>query len=184
MLIIQSEKTLPTRKKIYWFYIVDIFGLFHMVHRWFCSKTGKILSQFDFGQMSLEIMFDDHPSRKQAFLDYTNIDSKQWPYWDFFEGVNPWFWSKIGNFTLFCLFLDKNSPRNNIIIMSDDHLVKKRVSHVPSQSVRQSVSQPVNQSVCQLTSQWASQSVSQSVSKSVSQPASKSVSQSVNKPVS
>ena len=38
------------------------------------------LSQFDFGQMSLEIMFDDHPSRKQAFLDYSNIDSKQWPY--------------------------------------------------------------------------------------------------------
>ena len=56
-----------------------------------------------------------------------------------------------------CLFLGTNSPRNNIIIMSDDHLVKKRVSHVPSQSasqsVRQSVSQPVNQSVCQLTSQ-------------------------------
>ena len=146
---------------------MDIFGLFYRVNLWFCSKTGKILSQFDFGQMSLEIMFDDHPSRKQAFLDYTKIDSKQWPHWDFFEGVNPWFWSKIGNFTLFCLFLDKNSPRNNIIIMSDDHLVKKRVSHVPSQSasqsVRQSVSQPVNQSltVCQLTSQWASQSVSQ-----------------------
>ena len=135
------------------------------VNPWFCSKTGKNSSQCDFGQMSLEIMFDDHPSRKQAFPDYTNIDSKQWPYWDFFEGVNPWFWSKIGNFTLFCLFLDKNSPRNNIIIMSDDHLVKKRVSHIPSQSasqsVRQSVSQPVNQSVCQLTSQWASQSVSQ-----------------------
>ena len=72
------------------------------VNLWFCSKTGKILSQFDFGQMSLEIMFDDHPSRKQAFLHYTNIDSKQWPYWDFFEGVNPWFWSKIGNFTFAC----------------------------------------------------------------------------------
>ena len=47
------------------------------------------LSQFDFGQMSLEIMFDDHPSRKQAFLDYTNIDFTQWPYCDFFKGVNP-----------------------------------------------------------------------------------------------
>ena len=79
-----------------------LFGLFHRVNLWFCSKTGKILSQFDFGQMSVEIMFDDHPSRKQAFLDYTNIDSKQWPYWDFFEGVNPWFWSKIGNFTFAC----------------------------------------------------------------------------------
>ena len=43
------------------------------------KKNGKMLSQFDFEQKSLEIMFDDHPSRKKAFLDYTNIDSKQWP---------------------------------------------------------------------------------------------------------
>ena len=34
-------------------------------------------------------MFDDHPSRKQAFLDYTNIDFTQWPYCDFFKGINP-----------------------------------------------------------------------------------------------
>ena len=32
------------------------------------SKIGKISFQFDFGQMSLEIMFEDHPIRKQAFL--------------------------------------------------------------------------------------------------------------------
>ena len=35
--------------------------------------------------MGLEIMFADHQVRKQAFLDYKNIDFKQWPYWDFFE---------------------------------------------------------------------------------------------------
>ena len=34
-------------------------------------------------------MFDDHPRRKEAFLDYTNIDLKQWPYSDFFKGVDP-----------------------------------------------------------------------------------------------
>ena len=38
----------------------------------------EISSQFDFGQMSLEIMFDVHPIRKQAFLVYTNIDFIQW----------------------------------------------------------------------------------------------------------
>ena len=53
------------------------------------KNIGKFLSQFDFGQMSLEIMFDDHPSRKKAFVDYTNIDFKQWPYCDFFIWVNP-----------------------------------------------------------------------------------------------
>ena len=35
--------------------------------------------------MGLEIMFADHQVRKQAFLDYKNIDFKQWTYWDFFE---------------------------------------------------------------------------------------------------
>ena len=46
----------------------------------FVQQLEKISSQCDFGQMSLEIMFDDHPSRKQAFLDHTNIDFTQWPY--------------------------------------------------------------------------------------------------------
>ena len=89
-------------EKKYRFYTVHILDCFKGVNPWFCSKIGKILSQFDFGQMSLEIMFDDHTSTKQAFLDYTNIDSKQWPYWDFFKGVNPWFWSKSGNFIFAC----------------------------------------------------------------------------------
>ena len=55
----------------------------------FVQKLEIFLCQFDFGQTSLEIMFNDHPSRKQAFLDYTNIDFKQWPYSDFSKGVNP-----------------------------------------------------------------------------------------------
>ena len=74
-----KKKAFLHEKNIYRFYTVDIFGLFHRVNL-FVQKLEKFLSQFDFGQMSLEIMFDDHPSRKQAFLDYTNIDSKQWPY--------------------------------------------------------------------------------------------------------
>ena len=90
-----DEKNIDFTQCTYW-------DCFKGVNPWFCSKMGKILSQFDFGQMSLQIMFDDHSSRKQAFLDYTNIDSKQWPYWDFFKGVNPWFWSKSGNFIFAC----------------------------------------------------------------------------------
>ena len=31
-------------------------------------------------KMGLEIMFADHQVRKQAFLDYKNIDFKQWTY--------------------------------------------------------------------------------------------------------
>ena len=36
--------------------------------------------------MSLEIMFEDHPIRKQAFLDYTNIDFNSGN-WDFLKGL-------------------------------------------------------------------------------------------------
>ena len=46
----------------------------------FVQKLEKFYPSSILDKMSLEIMFDDHPSRKQAFLDYTNIDSKQWPY--------------------------------------------------------------------------------------------------------
>ena len=86
-----EEKNIDFTEWTYW-------DCFEGVNPWFCSKIGKSSSKFDFGQMSFEIMFDNHPSRKQAFLDYTNIDFTQWPYCDFFKGVNPWFWSKIGNF--------------------------------------------------------------------------------------
>ena len=99
-----KKTSLPRQKKISILYrrrtgIVSK-GLTHD----FVQKLEKISSQCDFGQMSLKIMFDDHPSRKQALLDHTNIDFTQWPYWDFFEGVNPWFWSKIGKFIFACFW--------------------------------------------------------------------------------
>ena len=84
----------------------------------------KISSQCDFGQMSLEIMFDDHPSRKQAFLDHTNIDFTQWPYWDFFKEVSLSFWSKIGNFIFACFW---TKIALEIILCLINHLVKKQV---------------------------------------------------------
>ena len=78
----------PVRKQAFLDEKISILhsGQIKGVNPWFCSKIGKNSSQCDFGQMSLEIMFDDHPSRKQAFLDHTNIDFTQWPYWDFFKG--------------------------------------------------------------------------------------------------
>ena len=37
--------------------------------------------------MSLEIVFEDHPIRKQAFTVYTIIDFIQWTHWDFLNGL-------------------------------------------------------------------------------------------------
>ena len=51
-------------------------------------------------------MFADHLVWKQAQLDWKNKDFTKLPYGDFFKGVNPWIWSKIGIF-LFVSFLTK-----------------------------------------------------------------------------
>ena len=55
--------------------------------------------------MGLEVVFDNHPVRKQTFLDYKNIDFKQWPYWVFSKGLTHDFGQKL-KFP-FCLFLHK-----------------------------------------------------------------------------
>ena len=42
--------------------------------------------------------------RKNAFLGYKNKNLKKSKNWDFSKGVSPWFWSKIGRFSIL-LFL-------------------------------------------------------------------------------
>ena len=46
-------------------------------------------------------MIYDILERRNAFLDYKNEMSKKSKNWDFSKGVSPWFWSKIGNFSIF-----------------------------------------------------------------------------------
>ena len=38
--------------------------------------------------------------RKNTFLGYRNNKFKKSISWDFSKGVNPWFWSKIGHFSI------------------------------------------------------------------------------------
>ena len=88
----------------------------------FVQKLEKVSSQCDFGQMSLKIMFDDHPNRKQAFLDHTNIDYLHCGHIEIFsKGLACDFDRRLENSYL--LVFGKNNPGNNT--MSDDHLVKK-----------------------------------------------------------
>ena len=44
---------------------------------------------FLLNKIGLEIIFADHPVRKQAYLDLKNKDFTKSPYGDFFKGVNP-----------------------------------------------------------------------------------------------
>ena len=50
-----------------------------------------------------ENVFYDILERKNAFLGYKNTKLKKSKIWDFSKGVSPWFWWKIGHFSIFFL---------------------------------------------------------------------------------
>ena len=70
------------------------------VNPWFWSKIGHF-SIFFLGIIEQENLFYDILERKSAFLGYKNSMFKKWKKCDFCKGVNPWFWSKIGQFSMF-----------------------------------------------------------------------------------
>ena len=83
----------------------------------------EILSLYVFGEMDLEILFDDHCGRKQALLYYKIFDITKLPCWHFFiGGLTQEFGQKLQISFLFPFFLGKIS----LEIMSDDHLLKNQ----------------------------------------------------------
>ena len=59
-----------------------------------------------------ENVFYDILERKNDFLGYKNINLKMSKNWHFFRGVNPWFWSKNGHFSIF--FFVGNIGQENV----------------------------------------------------------------------
>ena len=51
-------------------------------------------------------------NKKNAFLGYKNKKFKKSTNWHFSNGVSPWFWSKIGQFSIF--FLSGNIGQENV----------------------------------------------------------------------
>ena len=70
------------------------------VNPWFWSKNGHF-SNFFLGNIGQENVFYDILERKNAFLGYKNKKFKKSKNWDFCKRFSPWFWSKIGHFSLF-----------------------------------------------------------------------------------
>ena len=64
------------------------------------AKNG-ILKSFFLGNIGQENVFYDILERKNAFLGYKNKKFKKSKNWHFSKGVNPWFWSKNGQFSNF-----------------------------------------------------------------------------------
>ena len=67
----------------------------------FWSKNGHFSNFFFLGKIGQENVFYDILERKNAFLGYKNKKFKKSKNWHFSQGVNPWFWSKNGHFSIF-----------------------------------------------------------------------------------
>ena len=70
------------------------------VNPWFCSKIGHF-PIFFLRNIGQENVFYDVLELKKAFLPYKNKKFKKSKNWHFSKGVNPWFWSKNGHFSMF-----------------------------------------------------------------------------------
>ena len=62
-----------------------------------------IFPSFFLGNIGQEKVFYDILERENTSLGYKSKEFKKWKNWDFCEGVNPWFWSKTGHFSIFFL---------------------------------------------------------------------------------
>ena len=71
------------------------------VSPWFLSKIGHFSTLCFLGNIGQEDVFYDILERKNAFLGYKNKKLKKSKNWHFSKGVSPWFWSKIGHFSIF-----------------------------------------------------------------------------------
>ena len=76
-----------------------------LVQKW------PFLQPFFLGIIDQENIFYDILERKNTFLDYKNKNFKESKNWHFFQGVNPWFWSKNGHFSNF-IFLGNIGQEN------------------------------------------------------------------------
>ena len=68
------------------------------VNPWFWSKNGNFSNFFFLGNIGQENVFYDILERKNSFVGYKNKKFKKSKNWRFSKGVNPWFWSRNGQF--------------------------------------------------------------------------------------
>ena len=71
------------------------------VNPWFWSKHGQCSNFVFSGNIGKANVFYDILEGKNAFLGYIKKKLKKLTNWNFSKGVNPWFWSKNGDFSNF-----------------------------------------------------------------------------------
>ena len=78
---------------------VEKLTFFQRGNPWFWSKNVHFSNFFFLANIRPENVFYDILERKDAFLGDKNKKFKKSKNWHFSKGVNPWFWSKNGNFS-------------------------------------------------------------------------------------
>ena len=68
-------------------------------------KKWPVFLVFLLGNIGHENFFYNILERKNVFLAYKKKKFKKSKNWDFSKGVNPWFWSKNGHFSMSFFFL-------------------------------------------------------------------------------
>ena len=74
------------------------------VNPWFRSKNGPFSNFVFLSNKGFENVFYEILERKNAFLGYKNNKLRKSKNWHFSKGVNPWFWSNNGRFSIFFFF--------------------------------------------------------------------------------
>ena len=92
------------------------------VSLWFWSKIDHFSIVSVKGNIGQENVFYDILQRKNAFLGYKNKKFKKSKNCHFSKGGSPWFWSKIGHFSI--LFFKGNIGQKNVFY---DILQRKNV---------------------------------------------------------
>ena len=69
------------------------------VNPWYWVENGYFFDDFFLEDIGQENVFYDILEQKNAFLGYKKKKFKKSKNWHFSEAVNPWYWSKHGNFS-------------------------------------------------------------------------------------
>ena len=98
-------------------------------------KKWPFLHVFFFCNIGQENVFYNIPEQKNGFLAYANNTFRKSKNWDFSKGVNPWFWSKNGHFSMsffFCnidqenVFCNFREQKNAFLAYKNNRLKKSK----------------------------------------------------------
>ena len=112
-----------------------------------------IFQTFFLSNLDKENVFYDILERENAFLGYQTKKSKKSKNWHFYQGVNPWFWSKNGHFSNFflkqfrqgkCLLRCSRKKTTPFYAIKTNHPKKRKIGIFPKGLTRSRKSRKIH----------------------------------------